>query len=45
MVSHRESAVSPGSPHRVETIQHAGTYNTRQWKHKQINLTYTKKSM
>jgi len=40
MVSHRES-----SPHRVETIQRASTYNTKQSKHKQINLTHTKKSI
>jgi len=32
------------SPHHVTIIQHACTYNTRQQKHKQINLAQTKKS-
>jgi len=45
VVSHPGSyqSISPGSPHHVThntTGMHC-TYITRQWKHKQINLTHT----
>jgi len=38
-----ELSVSSDPLHHVITIEHACTFNTRKYKHKQINLTHTHK--